>query len=130
MRLSNKKAKSLLEFMCKSRLRAYACIVKFKPYFYEEFKDDMPDDVLSNVVFEVVWSDGKGCDKAVFESKKHSYNMKYLCFNRTCSWTHVVRYIEKKARSGSSFFVFSDEIFGPNDTIEETLVKMDLEEKL
>ena len=127
MRLSNQKAKSLLEFICKSRLRACSCIVKFKPYFYEEFKDDMPDDVLCNVVFEVIWPDGKGCDKAVFESNEHLYNMNYLCFNKPCSWTDVVRHIEKKARNGSSFYVFRDKIFGPNDTIEKALVKMDLE---
>lgn len=127
MRLSNEKAKSLLEFICKSRLRAYACIVKFKPYFYEDFKDDMPDNTLRNVVFEVVWPDGKGCDKAVLESKEHSYNMNYLCFNKPCSWTDVVRHIEKRARNGSSFYVFDQTLFGPNDTLDEALVKMDLE---
>lgn len=125
MRLSNEKAKSLLEFMCKSRLRACSCIVKFKPYFYEEFKHDMPDDVLCNVVFEVVWSDGKGCDKAMFESKECNKN--YLRFSRACSWTDVVRHIEKRAKNGSSFCVFNDEIFGPNDTIEKKIIEMDLE---
>ena len=102
---------------CRSVFRQYC--PRFKD-FNIGMREDSPE------IYEF-FGGREHCDKAVFESNEHLYNMNYLCFNKPCSWTDVVRHIEKKARNGSSFYVFRDKIFGPNDTIEKALVKMDLE---
>ena len=100
MRLSNRKAKALLEFICKKALRACSCNVKFMP-FHEDFKSNMLENVLCRIIFDIEWLDGKGCYRALMESQELSSDMDYARFYRQNSWSSILRHIERKARKGT-----------------------------
>lgn len=125
MRLSSKKAKSVLEFMCKKKIGAASCRANLHLYSYAN------DKARYYVLFDIEFSDGKGCIVPLLEMNKLSLGLSPMLLSRRFSWSKILRCIEYKSQHGSSFLILDRNVlFNLSDTIEKKIVEMDLENEL
>ena len=124
MRLSSKKAKSVLEFMCKKKLGADSCIARLHLYSH------INNYVRYYVLFDIEFSDGKGCVKPLLEKHKLSFGFGPMLLLKQFSWSKILRCIEDRSQHGSSFSILERDVFNSSDTIEKKIVEMDLENEL
>ena len=120
MKLSSKKAKSLLEFMCKKKLGAASCRARLHLYSHRYC-----------VLFDIEFSDRKGCVVPLLERHKLPLSLGPMLFSRQFSWSKILRCIEDRSQHGSSFSILEGSVlFNSSDTIEKKIVEMDLENEL
>ena len=120
-RLSSNKAKKILEFLIRKRLRADSAKIKFVKYF----KD------LYGIEVEILYSDGKGKTSPLLV-------VDYFTNGESCcspaeqigvSFTKLIRSMEKETKVGSTFEVDGTIVYTDHDSIDAALIDMDLEDK-
>ena len=120
-RLSSDKAKKMLEFIIRKRLRAASAKIKF----VKQFKN------LYSIEIEILYSDGKGKTSPLLV-------VDYFTNGESCrspaeqigvSFTKLIRSMEKETRVGSAFEVDGTIVYTDHDSIDVALIDMDLEDK-
>ena len=125
MKLSSKKAKSVLEFMCKKKIGATSCKARLHLYSHAN------GNAKHYVMFDIEFSDGKGCIAPLLERHKLPLSLGPMLLSRQFSWSKILRCIEDRSQRGSSFLVLEGSVlFNSSDTIEKKIVEMDLENEL
>lgn len=129
MKLSSKKAKSVLEFMCKKKIGATSCRARLHPY------SQVNGNTRYCVMFYIEFSDGKGYIAPLLEMYTMPLSLgRSLCpmlLSKQFSWSKILRCIEDKSRHSSSFLVSEGSVlFNSSDTIEKKIIEMDLENEL
>lgn len=119
-RLSSDKAKKMLEFIIRKRLRAASA----KITFVKQFKN------LYSIEVEILYSDGKGKTSPLLV-------VDYFTDGGSCcshaeqlgvSFAMLIRWMEKQTKMGSTFEVDGTTVYTDNDSIDAALIDMDLEE--
>ena len=126
-RLTSKKAKKALEAFAKKKIGANSIEMNFIPYCYEEFRKDMPKNVLCRIDVNITYFDSKG-----FTTPLLIQPNKYSTFNTSIvqqsgrSFAKLIRSMKKAVANGAVFGIQGCEIFAENDTVEQALVEADL----
>ena len=120
-RLSSDKAKKMLEFIIRKRLRAASAKIKF----VKQFKN------LYSIEVEILYSDGKGKTSPLLVVD-HLTDGGSCCSHAEqlgVSFAMLIRWMEKQTKMGSTFEVDGTIVYTDHDSIDAALIDMDLEDK-